>query len=207
MQNNLNKKEIEALKYIRNCIMHGRSPSVRDVQDALEYGSPRSAALIIESLMKKKILGRRPDNSLQVIKDTSEATDHAKTVSIPLVGSVACGTPIFAQENIEAFYPVSTTLAHTGSKYFLLRAQGDSMNKAGINDGDLVLVRQQNNADSGQKVVALIDDEATVKIIRFTPDAVILEPKSTNKKHKPIILSRDFQIQGIVIAAVPAEKN
>jgi repressor LexA len=67
----------------------------------------------------------------------------------------------------------------------------------------LVLVRQQATADNGQKVVALIDDEATVKIIRFTADAVILEPRSNNKKHKPIILSRDFQIQGVVVAAIP----
>jgi repressor LexA len=77
------------------------------------------------------------------------------------------------------------------------------MNEAGINEGDLVLVRQQPVAEDGDIVVALIDDEATVKELRRTKDALILKPKSSNKKHQPIILTDNFQIQGVVVTAVP----
>ncbi|MCX7018440.1 MAG: hypothetical protein NTY46_05470 [Candidatus Sumerlaeota bacterium] len=72
------------------------------------------------------------------------------------------------------------------------------MNRAGINDGDLVLIRQQETAEEGDRVVALIDDEATIKELHFGPTEIILKPCSTNPKHKPIILNREFHIQGVV---------
>jgi repressor LexA len=100
--------------------------------------------------------------------------------------------------------PVSTHLAQPGQKHFLLRASGDSMNKAGIEDGALVLVRQQGTAEDGQLVVALIDDEATIKELRRSRDAAVLMPRSSNKKHKPIVLRRDFQVQGVVVATLPS---
>jgi repressor LexA len=116
---------------------------------------------------------------------------------------VTCGLPMLAEQNIEAWIPVSISLVRPGGKYFLLRAQGDSMNQAGIEDGDLILVKQQPIADNGQKVVALIDDEATVKEFQKRGDVVTLLPRSNNPKHKPIILEYEFQVQGIVIAAIP----
>jgi len=200
------ENERKALKTIRNWFVHkGRNPSIRELTVDMKLGSTRTALLLINKLIAKKMLLRKEDGSLRIINDFEENKFNAKTINLPLVGTISCGAPIFAEENIEAYYPVSTSLAHAGSRHFLLRAQGTSMNLAGINDGDIVLIRQQPNAESGQKVVALIDDEATIKIIKFTPEAIILEPKSKNKKHKPIILSRDFQIQGIVITAFPIE--
>jgi repressor LexA len=79
------------------------------------------------------------------------------------------------------------------------------MNETGINDGDILLIRQQSYADSGKRVVALINDEATVKILDRQKDAVILRPKSSNSKHKPIIVTDDCQIQGEVIAVLPRD--
>jgi len=79
------------------------------------------------------------------------------------------------------------------------------MNLAGINDGDLLLVRQQPTADNGQRVVALIDDDATVKQLEVRSDAVVLHPKSSNKVHQPIILDSDFLIQGVVVAVLPVQ--
>jgi repressor LexA len=137
-------------------------------------------------------------------KDLTESEDHARTVEIPLVGSVACGTPILADENIEAHIPVSTGLARPGNKYFLLRAAGDSMDDAGINDGDLVLVRQQASAQNGDKVVALIDDYATVKEFHREKGVVLLKPRSKSKRHKPIVLTGSFLIQGVVTSVLPA---
>lgn len=203
MQNNLNKKQIEAIKYIRNCIMHGRSPSVRDVQGVLGYESPRSAALIIDSLIEKKILNRKPDNSIQILKDIDDRPDHAQTVKVPLVGAVPCGAPMLAEENLEAMLSVSKELIKPGHRYFLLRASGDSMDRVGISDSALLLIKQQPAADNGQIVVALIDSEATVKEFHRTGESIILKPRSKNKTHKPIILTKDFQIQGIVVATIP----
>jgi repressor LexA len=117
---------------------------------------------------------------------------------------VACGVPILAEENIDAMIPVSVKLAKPPHKYFFLRAKGDSMNEVGINDGDMVLVKQQITANNGDIVVALIDDEATVKEFHRQGNTIILKPRSKNKKkHQPIILTRDFQVQGLVVSTIP----
>lgn len=206
----MNKKplkinEIKAFKFIRNSIIHNSySPSVRDVMEVLKLKSPRSALIAIDGLIEKGYLKRRQqDNNLQILKDLPQTEDHSRTVDIPMVGYVSCGKPMLAEENIEAMIPVSEKLVRPGSKYFLLRAMGDSMNKAGIRDGDMVLVRQQPAADNGEKVVALINDEATIKEYQATSEAVVLKPCSTNKKHKPIILTDNFEIQGVVIKTIP----
>src|SRR3989344_5497906 len=99
---------------------------------------------------------------------------------------------MLAEENIEGFVAVSTAIVRAGAKYFLLRASGDSMNLAGIDDGDLVLVRQQATAQNGDRVVALIDDEATIKEYRHAGNAIILQPRSSNHEHTPIILTENF---------------
>lgn len=202
MSKDLTSKELEAVRYIRNELIHGRSPSVRDLRKALGYSSPNSANLILKSLIKSKILERRPDRRLRLLQDLEGRDDHARTVSIPLVGTAPCGAPLLAEENIEAMVPVSVKLIQKFHQYFLLRAVGDSMNKAGINSGDLVLVRQQPDAESGDRVVALIDDEATIKELHKSANAVVLMPRSTKKEHQPIILTRDFQVQGVVVATV-----
>lgn len=200
---NLTSKQLEALRHIRNSVAHtGKAPSVRNIMNALGYQSPRSASLVIDELIKKGLIRKRKNGNIQLVRDIDGRLYHAQTVDVPLVGAVACGTPILAQENIEGYLPVSTRLAKSNHKYFLLRAVGDSMNKAGINDGDLVLIQQQPMAEEGDIVVALIDDGATVKKFHYADRAVVLKPLSSNKKHKPIILTEDFQVQGIVKATI-----
>jgi repressor LexA len=203
----LSEREFEALRYLRNAIVHsGYSPSVRELAEVLGYKSPRTALLVLYSLIERGMIMRRPDGTLQLKRDLPAASDRARTVEVPLVGNVACGAPLLAEENVEAYIPVSTSLAKPGGRYFLLRAIGDSMNRAGIEDGDLVLVRQQSTAESGNRVVALIDDEATIKEFHRDKDVVVLRARSTTKTHQPIVLSTDFIIQGVVIAAIPKSK-
>ena len=200
----LSNKELEAIRHIRNSLMHrGRTPSVRELMVSLGYRSPRSASVLIDRLVKKGILQRKSDGYLKFIKTLEDDTTRAQTVDVPLVGRVACGMPILAEENIEAMIPVSVKIARPPNRYFLLRASGDSMNKRGISDGDLVLVRQQMAAENGEVVVALIDDEATIKELHMSDRMIVLRPKSTNKQHKPIILTEDFQIQGAVVTSIP----
>lgn len=201
-EESLSIKAREALKHIRSWAMqNGRIPSIRDLMAKMEYKSPRSAMLLMNELEDNGFLEKKADGSYKMIRDLSTA-DMARTISVPLVGSVACGGPLLAEENIEAYIPVSTSLVKSGSKYFLLRAVGDSMDKAGINPGDLVLVKQQNAAENGQNVVALIDDDATLKEYQHKGNVVALIPRSSNPKHKPIILEREFQIQGIIITCI-----
>lgn len=204
----LTLREVEAFKYIRNSVVHGpRSPSIRDVQTALRYKSPRSAALIVEALIEKGWIKRRAEGSLRILKDLEEESGHAHTVDVPLVGTAACGTPLLAEENIEATIPVSINLARPGHRYFFLRAKGNSMDLADIYDGDLVLIRQQQTAENGDIVVALIDNEATIKEFKRTSMAVLLSPMSSEKEHLPIILTSEFKVQGLVITSVPLNKG
>ncbi|MDP2763134.1 MAG: S24 family peptidase, partial [Enterobacteriaceae bacterium] len=124
----------------------------------------------------------------------------SKKANIPLVGAIICGQPILAVENIEAYIPYE--VKGNPREYFFLRAIGDSMNKAGIDDGDMVLIKKQQTADPGDKVVALIGNEATIKIFKMDKNKAILEPRSSNPVHKPIYVFEDLQIQGKVVGKI-----
>lgn len=196
------KNDLLGYSFIRNEIVHsGVTPSLRAIAKAVGYSSPRSAQLLLERLKEKGVI-REKDGSIGLTsKQASQATE--RTVDVPLVGSVACGSPSLAEQDIEGVVAVSTKIAKPGYAYFILRAQGDSMDRAGIKNGDFVLVRQQPVARTGENVVALINDEATIKEFRPGKNATVLMPKSTNSKHRPIILTEDFQIQGVVVTVVP----
>lgn len=203
MINNLSNKDKRAFALIRNKIIHyGESPTLREINEVTGGKSPRSASLVVDRLIEAGLI-KKSGRGLILANTYSDSS--VSTVDIPLVGSVACGTPIFAEENIQTRIPVSTRMAQKGSKYFILRASGDSMNQAGINSGDLLLIKQQDTAENGEKVVALINDEATVKIFEKTRDAIILRPKSKNKTHKPIVLTDNCMIQGVVVAVLPSD--
>ncbi len=201
---NLTSKELEALRFIRNNIMHhGLFPGVRELARGLNYLSPRSATVLLAQLIQRGVVGKKGKGGYKLIQNTITGVEQTQTIDVPLVGTVACGLPLLAEENIEAMIPVSTKLAKPSNKYFFLRASGDSMNKKDINDGDLVLIEQQNTAESGDIVVALIDDKATIKELLIKAEVIVLMPHSTESKHQPIILSEDFLIQGKVVTSIP----
>ena len=201
----LDEKDKKAYSLIRNKLIHeGKRPTLKEINAVTGGKSPRSASLVIDRLIRMGLL-RKVGKTLKLAKSSLLNSTSISTINVPLVGSVACGLPMLAQENIETYIPVSTAFAKKGSHYFLLRACGDSMNDAGINDGDILLVRQQNSADNGKKVVALINEEATVKILDRRDGAVILRPKSSNSTHKPIVVTGNCQIQGEVITVLPSD--
>ena len=121
-------------------------------------------------------------------------------IRVPLVGSAPCGNPLVGEQNIEDYILVEKSKIKSGFKYFILRAEGDSMNLAGIKDGDLVLCRLQEKADTGDRVVALLGGEnVTIKEYGPREDGVrLLIPKSTNKNHTPITPDEGDSVQGIV---------
>ncbi len=200
--NSTNQKDLRGYAFIRNQIMHtGITPSLRAIAVVVDYNSPRSVQLMLVRLQKRGLISY----SDGVIRLSPRKTSimGERTVNVPLVGSVACGLPSLAEQDFEALIPVSTRLARPGHTYFLLRAKGTSMNKSGINDGDLLLVRQQQTADDGEKVVAFINDDATVKHLYHKNGVIVLKPNSTDPKHRPIILSGEFLTQGVVAAVLP----
>lgn len=144
-----------------------------------------------------------PENDLKKPKVFSffknKVNGKYEMINVPFVGLVSCGQPNMVLDGIQESMLVSTEFARPPYKYFLLKAKGDSMNKAGINDGDIVLIRQESIATDGDIVVAFIDGEATLKEYHYTPSGVILRPRSENKAHKDITLKKDSNIQGIFV--------
>jgi repressor LexA len=200
----LSSSDFKGLFFIRDAIRYrGQPPTLQAISDYLGFKSRRSGALLIARLIEKGYLARTLSGSLRVIKEPIEKTPTERTVEIPLVGTAPCGLPLLAEENVEAMIPVSQRIVRPGAIYFLLRAVGTSMNQAGINDGDLVIVRQQPVAENGDRIVALIDDSATIKEFRRQGDKIMLMPRSSDSTHRPIILDRDFMVQGIVIDSIP----
>ncbi len=210
-QSQLTEKQLRFLEHlVAFRRREGVTPTIRQLQEYMGFRSPRSVAQFLDVLEEAGFIARAAGaRNIRILRVPSAAgiPDRADTVLVPVVGRVAAGVPILAVENIEERVSVSTRLARGAHTYFLLRVRGDSMDRAGIQDGDLVLVRQQASADAGDKVVALIDDEATVKILRPTPDAIVLEPRSTNRLNKAIVLNRDFEIQGVVVASIPRSRS
>lgn len=201
-------KRVYAL--IRNRIIHGeKAPTLEEINGITGKSSFRSAVLVLERLEAAGLI-KRNGRHIKLVSAGLEDNKSVSTVDIPLVGSVAAGVPMFAEENIEAHISVTTALARPGSKYFLLRVDGDSMNLAEvkgekIEDGSILLVRQQPTADDNTIVVALINDEATVKILQRKGGTVILRPKSSNPEHKPIVLTDNCIIQGVVTDVLPSD--
>jgi repressor LexA len=197
-----NQQDLKGYAFIRNSIVHtGITPSLREVGKAIGYDSPRSVQLMLERLEKRGLVGYSEGIIKLCSRKNLAMTEQ--TVDVPLVGSVACGLPSLAKQDPEAVIEVSTKIARPGHTYFVLRARGTSMNKSGIKDGDLLLVRQQPTAEENEKVVALINDEATVKHFHSEGDMIVLKPNSTDPTNKPIVLSDEFMIQGVVTATLP----
>lgn len=195
-----------ALRCIRNHLAHhGRTPSVRELAACMGFASPRSAAVVIQELVRQGYVTKRPGGRIQLVRDFRRG--GVETVSVPIVGTAPCGSPITAEEDIEGFVRVSTGLASPPHQHFILRAQGDSMDLAGISDGDLVLVRSTPQARDDDRVVALVDGESTIKILRRHDGIIALEPHSSDPRHQPIFADAGLSIQGVVVARLPGRKQ
>ena len=183
----------------------GYPPSVREIGEAVGLTSPSTVHSHLGSLQRMGYLVRDPSKprALEVRYDPSSgaAVDRRPVHHVPLVGDVAAGTDVLAQENIEEVLPVPADLTGEGT-LFMLRVRGDSMVDAGILDGDLVVVRQQSDANNGEIVVAGIPgDEATVKTFRRQKGRIVLVP--ANARLEPMHFAPDdVQIFGKVVTVM-----
>ncbi len=152
---------------------NGFPPSVREICAKLNIKSTATAYSYIEKLKARGLLDKSPLKK-RAITVSNRKSDYK---SIPLVGTVRAGSPIFAVENLEGYYPIPEEF-NTGGTEFALRVQGDSMINAGIYENDIIIVKQQNDANNGDIVVALVEDGATVKRIFKRDGKVILHPEN-----------------------------
>ena len=180
----------------------GYPPSVREIGEAVGLQSPSSVHAQLATLADRGYLRKDPDRPRAIVVQVDEAgvSQQAGPVSnVPLVGTIAAGAPILAQENVEDTLPLPQDLVGTGT-LFALKVKGDSMTGAGILDGDTVVIRQQPSGNDGEIIAALVDgEEATVKRLRRTGGRVILEAE--NPAYEPIV-SDDVQMLGKVVAVL-----
>jgi repressor LexA len=184
------------LEYVQKHLMEThRPPTVREVMRHFKWNSPQSARKHLLALEEKGYLEREGHTArgLRLSEDSSVG------VSIPILGKVAAGLPLLAEENREGTMVVDPSMVRGGRTLFALTVRGDSMLNAHILPGDRVIVQQTTHASPGEIVVALIEGEATVKTFRKTSSKVVLEP--ANPKYQPIVVTedKDFRIIGKVV--------
>lgn len=188
------EKKMQILDFIRREIDDkGYPPSVREICLAVGLKSTSTVHAHLNRLEEEGYI-RRDATKPRALELTDTATVRGR--SVPLVGRVTAGMPILAQQNIEEYYMLPQNLVG-GDEVFILSVQGESMIKAGILDGDFVIVRRQSHAENGDIVVAMIDDEATVKRIFYEKTRVRLQPE--NSAMQPIY-AREVTVLGRVIA-------
>ena len=196
----ISQKQSEILEYMKNEILNrGFPPSVREICEAVNLKSTSSVHSHLETLEKNGYIRRDPTKprAIEIVDDNINLV-RRETVNVPIVGKVAAGQPLLAMENVEGYFPIPSEFM-PNNKTFMLVVEGDSMINAGIFSGDYVLVEQQPTAENGQKVVALVDDSATVKTFYKEKDYIRLQPE--NDSMDPILVGPEqvFQILGKVI--------
>lgn len=192
----ISDKQKQILEYIKQEILNkGYPPTVRDICDAVGLKSTSSVHSHLESLEKNGYIRRDPTKprAIEIIDDNFNLV-RREVVNVPLVGQVAAGQPILADENISSYFPVPAEYMPKGQS-FMLKVKGESMINAGIFDGDHIIVEQQNTARNGDIIVALMDDSATVKTFYKEDGHIRLQPE--NDTMDPIIVP-DCQILGKV---------
>lgn len=191
-----NSKQKEIYDYIKSQIhLKGYPPSVREICSAVGLSSTSTVHGHLARLEKKGLIRRDPTKprAIEVLEETSI---RKELVDIPIVGTVTAGKPILAVENIEDSFPIPINYIKSNNQLFMLKVKGESMIDAGIYNGDLAIIEQINTAENGEIVVALIENEATIKRFYKERDHIRLQPE--NKTMSPIIVN-DCQILGKLI--------
>lgn len=185
----LSSKQLEILEFIKKELNDkGYPPSVREIGEAVKLKSTSTVHGHLEKLEKKGFIRRDPTKprAIEILDGSSFLYSKKEMVELPVIGKVTAGQPILAQENIEDVFPVPVDFIGNDTSFMLI-VKGDSMINAGILNGDYVIVRQQSHANNGDIVVALIDDEATVK--RFFKEKNFFRLQPENQFYEPIIVN------------------
>jgi repressor LexA len=192
----LSSRQSAILEFIQRTLdERGYPPTVREIGEAVGLKSSSTVHAHLLQLQRKGYIHRDPTKPRAI----EMIGNNTAIVRVPIVGRVAAGEPILAVENIEDTFPLPVSFLNTNKRVFMLAIRGDSMIKAGIHNRDFIIVRQQNTADDGDIVVALLGEEATVKRFFKEKDGIRLQPE--NDELKPI-KSMDVVILGKVIGVL-----
>lgn len=198
----ISERQREILEFILDTVRRrGYPPSVREIGEAVGLSSPSTVHSHLSALVQAGLLRRDPSKprAIEVIDGESDLR-RAPVRDVPLVGRIAAGSPILAEEDIDEIFPLPTEIVGN-DPVFMVRVQGDSMILAGIFDRDLVVIRRQPDARDGELVAALIDgEEATVKRLRRESGRVVLLPE--NPDYEPIVKTSGVEILGKVVAVI-----
>lgn len=184
----ISAKQQEILDFMKERILdRGYPPSVREICEAVHLRSTSSVHSHLETLEKNGYIRRDPTKprAIEICDDSFQAV-RTEMVSLPVVGNVAAGLPILAEQNVESYFPIPLEFVPTGEPCFVLRVKGDSMINMGIFNGDQIFVQQCKTANNGDTVVALVDDSATVKTFYKEDGHIRLQPQ--NDEMEPIIV-------------------
>ncbi|MCD7981135.1 MAG: transcriptional repressor LexA [Clostridiales bacterium] len=193
----ISKKQSEILEFIKSQILQkGYPPAVREICEAVHLKSTSSVHSHLETLEKNGYIRRDPTKprAIEIIDNSFQLT-RREMVQVPVVGRVAAGEPILAMQNIQDYFPIPAEFM-PNARTFMLTVKGESMVNAGVFDGDMILVRQQQTAENGDMVVALVDDSATVKTFYKEDGYYRLQPE--NDAMEPILV-KEASILGKVI--------
>ena len=199
-QGKISAKQKEILEYIKSQILdRGFPPAVRDICEAVHLKSTSSVHSHLETLEKNGYIRRDPTKprAIEILDDTFNLMRREVT-NVPIIGRVAAGEPILAEQNIENYFPIPMEML-PNNQTFMLKVRGESMVNAGILDGDMILVEERQTASDGEMIVALVEDSATVKTFYKEDGFIRLQPE--NDFMEPIIVE-DAAILGKVIGVV-----
>jgi repressor LexA len=183
---------------------HGQSPTLEEIREVMGVAALRTVVQYLESIEKKGFI-RRIKNMRRNIHLVDPEAEKGELISVPVFASVGCGVPSVLTERIfDEYVQVSNALVKKINKQnlFVIRAVGDSMKDAGVNNGDFVLVERTKNVQTGDRVVTIIDDTAVLKRLTVNKTTIVLESMNTGRAYPPIILSRDFEIFGKMIDVI-----
>jgi repressor LexA len=201
MAKGLTKKQQQILEYIMDYVQkEGYPPSIREIGRDFDIGSLRGVTVHLDALERKGYISRsNTPRSIKVVHPAFQS--NSRVTMLPLLGSIAAGTPILATEDVEDMVPVPADMVRHASDSFLLRVKGDSMTGDGIMPRDLVIIRPQESANHNDLVAVLIGEEATVKRISFGTSGTKLMP--SNPSYQPIpIETEDARIIGKVVGLI-----
>lgn len=214
LKNDLTQRQAEILQFIVNKVKkNGYPPTVREIAQAVRLSSSATIHAHLKKLEELGYIKRDPSKPRAIeIKSvfynsgaqkesnpSDSGTFDNNTVLIPLIGNIAAGTPVLAEENIEDYFPLTADFVKNNNEVFILKVKGDSMVNAGILDKDYIVINKQETAMNGEIIAALIEDEATVK--RFFKKAGSIKLMPENDFMEPIIV-KDIKILGKVIGVI-----
>ncbi len=202
--NDLSARQKEVLEFIQQTISISKlPPTYREIGDALGISSTNGVSDHVKALIRKGYIEKPKGKSSSarglLLTEKAEFHSLSNLVDVPLLGMVAAGAPILAQENYERTLRFDDSLAPQGKPVFALRVRGDSMMDDGILDGDIVIVRKQSSANEGDIVVALVDGEATVKRFFRERNRIRLQPSHPTMRPIYVDSTQDAHIQGVVV--------